>query len=388
MTKDLLPPSTNPLVVQHNAMVNAGFTMSALEMRCFLAMISRIGRDDTALPVCRIPVRELCGESASKNVYTEVRAMTEKMASRFLLLEVLGPNGERLKEPDIKNRPLMGAIDYLKREGVVEAVFNEHLRPYLLELKNNFTKAQLSQVLKLKRPASHRIYWLLREYAAFGKRTVSLGELRHVLGLKDEYADRFDHFRTRVLDPAQEELAHTDLPFTYELLKQGRVITEIRFHFAPTGAALPELAPPPEPWATALLAAGVATPSLEAVRAKLADGSYDEGYVHYVLAAVQTQVDSGKIKKPAGAIFKALQDGYLLPAYHKAQLAPARPKARASHALGGQRKKLLSELEDARNSLAFFQTSLLYTDETRPGFVAQVTAKIAELEQQLHQLGA
>jgi hypothetical protein len=56
--------------------------------------------------------------------------------------------------------------------------------------------------------------------------------------------------------------------------------------------------------------------------------------------------------------------------------------------LNSQRKKLLSELEDARNSLAFFQTSLLYTDETRPAFVAQVKSKIAELEQQLQQLGA
>lgn len=389
MTKELIT-TTNPLVVQHNAMVNAGFTMSALEMRCFLAMISRIGREDTALPVCRIPVRELCADSSSKNVYTEVRAMTEKMASRFLLLEVLGPNGERLKEPDIKNRPLMGAIDYLKREGVVEAVFNEHLKPYLLELKNNFTKAQLSQVLKIKRPASHRIYWLLREYAAFGKRTVSVSELRHVLGLKDEYVDRFDHFRARVLDPAQEELAQTDLPFTYELIKQGRVITEIRFLFAPTSPALPELLLPTETWATALLAAGVAAKSLETVREKLADGIYDEGYVHFVLQTVQNQVDAGKVKKPAGAIFKALVDGYLVPAYQKAQLTPAKPKARGklNQALSSQRKKLLSELEDARNSLLFFQTSLLYTDETRPVFVAQVKDKIAELEQQLQQLEA
>jgi len=362
--------------------------MSALEMRCFLAMISRIGREDTALPVCRIPVRELCPDSSSKNVYTEVRAMTEKMASRFLLLEVLGPNGERLKEPDIKNRPLMGAIDYLKREGVVEAVFNEHLKPYLLELKNNFTKAQLSQVLKIKRPASHRIYWLLREYAAFGKRTVSVSELRHVLGLKDEYADRFDHFRTRVLDPAQEELAQTDLPFTYELLKQGRVITEIRFLFASTGAALPELVTPTESWATALLAAGVAAKSLEVVREKLTAGAYDEGYIHFVLQSVQVQVDSGKVKKLAGAVFKALVDGYLLPAYQKTKLIPAKPKARPSQALSSQRRRLQSELEDARNSLSFFQTSLLYTDETRPPLIAQVKSKIVELEQQLQRLEA
>jgi hypothetical protein len=387
MSKELVP-TNNPLVVQHNAMVNAGFTMSALEMRCFVAMISRIGREDTALPVCRIPVRELCPDSNSKNVYTEVRAMTEKMASRFLLLEVLGPDGQRLKEPDIKNRPLMGAIDYLRREGVVEAVFNEHLKPYLLELKNNFTKAQLSQVLKLKRPASHRIYWLLREYAPFGKRTVSVSELRHVLGLKDEYADRFDHFRTRVLDPAQEELANTDLPFTYELLKQGRVITEIRFLFAPAGTALPELPPPTETWAEALLTAGVAAKSLETVREKLANGSYDEGYVQFVLQTVQAQAETGKVKKPAGAIFKALADGYLLPTYQKTQQVVTKPKAKSNAALTSRRKKLLSELEDARNSLNFFQTSLLYTDETRPPLIAQVRTKITELEQQLTQLGA
>ena len=390
MTKELIA-TTNPLVVQHNAMVNAGFTMSALEMRCFLAMISRIGREDTALPVCRIPVRELCADSNSKNVYTEVRAMTEKMASRFLLLEVLGPNGERMKEPDIKNRPLMGAIDYLKREGVVEAVFNEHLKPYLLELKNNFTKAQLSQVLKIKRPASHRIYWLLREYVAFGKRTISVSELRHVLGLKDEYIDRFDHFRTRVLDPAQEELAQTDLPFTYELIKQGRVITEIRFLFPSTGAALPEILLPSEDWATSLLAAGVASKSIETVREKLVAEAYDEGYVYFVLQTVRAQADAGKVKKPAGAIFKALIDGYLLPAYQKTKLTPMMPaksKNRTSQAIASQRRRLQSDLEDARNSLSFFQTSLLYTDDTRPALVAQVKSKITELEQQLQLLAA
>ena len=386
MSKELAAIA-NPLVVQHNAMVNAGFSLSALEMRCFLAMISRIGRDDTALPMCRIPVKELCTDSASKNVYQEVRAMTEKMASRFLLLEVLGPEGQRLPEPDLKLRPLMGAIDYLKREGVVEAVFNEHLRPYLLELKNNFTKAQLSQVLKIKRPASHRIYWLLREYVAFGKRTVSVAELRHVLGFKDEYADRFDHFKTRVLDPAQEELAQTDLPFTYELIKQGRVITEIRFLFPPGGTQLPELPAPLESWASALLEAGVAAQSLDVVREQLAVAAYDEGYIAFVLTTVKAQEQTGKVKKPAGAIFKALTDGYLLPTYQKSLAKPKPPKSKApgTGSLFNQksRQKLEDELADLRNSYKFIQESPIYTDETRPAVAAQVQAKIAEVERQL-----
>lgn len=384
--------TTNPLVVQHNAMVNAGFALSALEMRCFLAMLGRIGRDDTALPLCRIPVRELCADSNSKNIYREVRAMTVALSQRALLLEVLGPNGQRLPEPDIKARPLMGAIDYLKKEGVVEAVFNEHLRPYLLELKNNFTKVQLSQLLKLKRPASHRIYWLLREYGAFGKRTVSLDELRHVLGLQDEYVDRFDHFKARVLEPARQELAETDLPFTYELLKTGRVITEIRFLFAPTtGQELPEAeAAPLTGWEAAVVAAGVAPASLEAVRTRLAAGDYDEDYVRFVLATVGEQVRQGKVKREGGAVFRALTDGYLLPAYRKSlkpasTAKPNRPKMPAA-ALAAQRRKLLAELEDARNSRRFVETAILYTEATRPAALAEVQARIEQVEAQLRQL--
>ena len=165
-----------------------------------------------------------------------------------------------------------------------------------------------------------------------------------------------------MLDPAQEELAQTDLPFTYELIKQGRVITEIRFLFPSTGTALPEILPPNEAWAASLLAAGVASKSLETVREKPAAEAYDEGYIYFVLQAVRTQADAGKVKKPAGAMFKALVDGYLLPAYQKTKLTPvppSKPKTRTSQALASQRRRLQSELEDARNSLSFFQTSLL-----------------------------
>jgi hypothetical protein len=404
MAKKLLPvvATNNPLVVQHNALVNAGFTMSALEMRFFLAMLSRISREDTTLPVCRITVKEICPDSSSATVYADVREMVTRMLSRILLLEILGPNGERVKQPDIQGFPLMGKALYLKKEGVVEAVFNDHLRPYLLELTSNFTKAQLSQLLKIKRPTSHRIYWLLREYVAFGKRTVGVDELRHILGFTDEYVDRFDHFKARVLEPAQKELSQTDLPFTYELLKEGRVVDSIRFLFAPGGVQPLELpSAEVEQWAQALIGVGVAAKSLEVVREKLAAGEYEEGYIHYVLATVRAQVQGGKVKKEAGAIYKALTDGYLLPAYLKTRLTPAanptKPAksgqtallfTRSGVSVEGERRRLLSGLEDARGTLAFVRTSEVYNEQTRPEAIASTQATIADLEQQLARIGS
>jgi hypothetical protein len=378
--------STNvarPLVVQHNALVNARLDLNTTEARLFLALLAHIQRDDTSFAMCKLSVRELM-DSAGSNNYDHLRRTLKGFASRTLTIEKLGPEGRPTKDRKLIVIPLLAYAEYREGEGLIEAQFNEHLRNYLLELRDNFTKAQLTELLKLKSASSYRIYWLLREYATFGKRTIKVEELKNILGLSTEY-DRFNNFRVKVLDRAQLELAETDLPFTYELLKQGRVVTDIRFSFPPQGqVTLPALAAPPTAWEAALLGVGVSMVSLATVRTRLEAGDYDEGYVHFVLHQVKAQVAAGKVKKEAGAVFKALTDGYLLPAYQKAQqVAITKSKGKLTTTQASTRKKLLSELEDAQNSLQFFQTSVLYTDETREPLIQQVNTKIAELQQQL-----
>jgi hypothetical protein len=372
-----------PLVVQHNALVNARLDLNTTEARLFLALLAHIQRDDTSFAMCKLSVRELM-DSAGSNNYDHLRRTLKGFASRTLTIEKLGPEGRPTKDRKLIVIPLLAYAEYREGEGIIEAQFNEHLRNYLLELRDNFTKAQLTELLKLKSASSYRIYWLLREYATFGKRTIKVEELKNILGLSTEY-DRFNNFRVKVLDRAQLELAETDLPFTYELLKQGRVVTDIRFSFSPQGqVTLPALTAPPTAWEAALLGVGVSIVSLATVRTRLEAGDYDEGYVHFVLHQVKAQVAAGKVKKEAGAVFKALTDGYLLPAYQKAQqVAVTKSKGKLTTTQASTRKKLLSELEDAQNSLQFFQTSVLYTDETREPLIQQVNTKIAELQQQL-----
>ena len=336
-----------PLVVQHNALVNARFNMSALEMRFFLSLLSRIGRDDDSFAVCEVPVREICSSSASNAIYHEVREMVRSIGTRALFIEGLSPDGKRMKDPDVLTLPLMGRAHYRRKTGMVEASFNENIRPYLLELRDNFTKAQLSQLLKLKSPVSHRIYWLLREYAAFGKRIIGLAELRNVLGLTTEYQNRFDHFRERVLDRAQAELAQTDLPFTYEVIKQGRTITEIRFLFEPAGGTTTEAGKTEPPgWEAAVLAAGVGKKSLPAIRLQLEQGLYNDIYIYFVLQAVRARVLQGKVKKEGGAVFKALTEGYLLNDFHK-HVAGIQAKQQKAAKKSGSSSGVRIRLEDA-----------------------------------------
>jgi hypothetical protein len=388
-------PDSQPLVVQHNALVNARFSFSTLETRLFLALLVRINRGDTTFSVHRIPIKEISPDSSSNALYADVDEMTKKLAARVLHIEVLGPNGERIKQPDRMNRPLMYQCDYIKSEGVVEARFNEGVRDYLLNLRHNFTQAQLSQLLLIRSSASHRIYWLVKEYAQQGKiyRDIEVSELRNVLGLTTEYANRFDHLKARVLDRAQAELATTDVPFTMEFFRQGKAVRTIRFHFASTAKVLIPAAPEEGSWQALLIRTGIAGKSLPAIQAKLEAGDYPEGYIRFVVTTMEAQVSAGKVKKLAGAVFKALTDKYLLPAYEK-QLQPQLTTMKSKNSvktkftkLGtsvvGERKRLLSELEDARGTLKFANSSPVYTDETRPAVLQNIQTRITSLEEQL-----
>jgi hypothetical protein len=378
--------AVNPLVVQHNALVNAKFDLNTHEARLFLALLARLQRTDTAFGKCQLLVREIVPSTGSNNVYDQVRRMLKDFASRTLTIEKLSSDGRPLKKPSFTVIPLLAYATYIEGEGMIEAQFNDLLLPYLLELRDNFTKAQLTELLKLKSANSYRIYWLLREYAAFGKRTIRLDELKAILGLDQEY-DRFNNFRARILDRAQAELAATDLPFTYEPIKQGREVIEIKFSFKPVTANQAVMAPSSgySEWEAAVVTAGVSAASLPLIQARLTAGDYDLGYVRYVLDTIKSQVRTGKIKKEGGAVFKALTDGYLLPDYQQ-KLTATVSKKKSSPSASPQRKKLLNELEDAHNSLRFIQTAVIYNDDSRAIAVAEVQEKINQLEKRIASL--
>jgi hypothetical protein len=145
--------------------------------------------------------------------------------------------------------------------------------------------------------------------------------------------------------------------------------------------------PPANSWEAALLAVGVIGKSLVAIKTQLEAGYYDEGYIRYVLGRVSDQVRQGKVKKQAGAVYKALADGYFLNDYKQSQTThvnTAKPAVAARH-----REKLKSELEDLYNSLKFVQQSSteVYTDTKRQEVTAEIEARVIVIEQQLLLLG-
>ncbi|MET4076479.1 replication initiation protein [Hymenobacter sp. UYCo722] len=349
--KKPLKQNADKIVAQHNALVNARFSFVPLQMRLFLALLARISLDDTEFKEHVIPVSELLFERHGGSAYQQLDEMCDDITSFKLYIEILEDGTrKRRRRPKYDYIPLMAKAGYDGDVGGIVAAFNPLIMPYLLQLREsgNFTLADLDELRKLKSPSSVRIYWLLKEYSDFGQRTVTPEQLRFMLNIAENEYPRFSNFKARVLDRAQLELARTDMPFTYELERQNQLVQRIKFLFgydaANTGSdGLDEVqgtqpsektelsqhsenvekAPIQEPaWVQALRLIGVSLRSIKQITKQLEAKEYPLEYVDFVLSRIGKQHQLGKVKKPAGAVYKALVEKYLLEEYLAGQQTP------------------------------------------------------------------
>ena len=123
-------------------------------------------------------------------------------------------------------------IGYLGGQGAVEFVLTEQARTHILNLTKNFTWYEIRQLSQLGKYGI-RLYEILCQFRSTGKLVITLGELRHRLGLlSDDYTD-MSNFKRKVLNFAINEiLKFTDIEqLDYKQHKQGRTITGFVFSF-------------------------------------------------------------------------------------------------------------------------------------------------------------
>jgi hypothetical protein len=323
-----------PEVRQHNALINSSFVLNTLEWRAFTAILARIHPDDEEFKEYFIPAPELVGDESGGSAYSQIKSLAKRLLDRTLYVELLGPKGERISKPDYEYISFITKARYVRQRGGLFVKVNPDFVPYLLQLtqRGNFTKSLTAELKSLNSSHSFKIYWLLSEYRTFGARTFTVEDLRFRLGIRpDEYTDRFNNFKAKVLDKAQEELADTDLRFEMELLREGKAVKQIRFTFnagplvlEPSATKLPFAAAKStivaEPWATSLLALGVAEAGCEVIRRHLAEEQYPVEYLGYVLEVLQ-RPRKAKIRKPADYAYKCITGKLLLEEFHRSQEA-------------------------------------------------------------------
>ena len=213
----------NKLVKKDNALVESRCNLTLNQQKVILSIVSQINRDDEDFKEYYLSVNEFKKllDLKSKAYYSEVRKAAEHLVTKKLVI----PRGEHRELittwfSDIE-------IDY---EGKVGFSFSKKLKPYLLQLKKQFTAYQLKNVLMLKSKYSVRLYELLKQYQSLECRRFDLRELRELLFIDPEKYERFDNFKARILSPSVKDInRNTDIHIDYSLHKTGRSVTAVEF---------------------------------------------------------------------------------------------------------------------------------------------------------------
>lgn len=225
-------------VALSNFLLNGQFRLNYIEWRLFFAMLSCIEEGDTEFKDYFIRVQdiiELADLKSGSHLYEEVSKNIKSLMSHVVEWEE-GPNTTRYAH-------LVTDATYYKKQGIVKITPHTDMKPHLLQLRKEFTQAQLKQCIRFSSTYTSRIYMLLKQFDSpkAGHRTMSVTEFRFKLGL--DYTEklskgkqvhynvypRYSDIRRWVLVPAQEEISKTDIPFEFTPIKTGRKVTAIKF---------------------------------------------------------------------------------------------------------------------------------------------------------------
>src|SRR5450759_1319420 len=212
------------IVTQANELVESRYNLTLGEQRLIFTMIARIQPEDEDFKPYRISLHELADFlGINKNhIYADCKKITKKLLEKVVEIQEPG----RLLQTH-----WVSSADYIDGTGMVNLTFDPLLKPYLLQLKVNFTSSKLEMLLSFKSQYTMRMYTLLKQYERLKGREIDLQQLRDTLGLgKDQYK-RYNDFKKDILESTQKELkAKADLYFEFDEIKYGRRVGAVRFH--------------------------------------------------------------------------------------------------------------------------------------------------------------
>jgi plasmid replication initiation protein len=211
------------LVVKHNSLIKSRYDYTISELRLIITVASMIKADDKNFKDYEIIVKdyaELLNSKTKESLYRDLKKLGKKLLSQPLEIE---------KENGFLICNWFSSYEYAAREGKIICSFDPKLKPYLLELQEQFTKYKLENILMMKSTYSIRLYELAKSWQKIGYFEMDIKEFRISIGANNIYP-LYANLKQKAINVAIKEINNfTDISLKFIEIKTSRKITKIRF---------------------------------------------------------------------------------------------------------------------------------------------------------------
>lgn len=214
-------------VVKSNDLIQKSrFDLSLQEQKIVLYLISQITPYDEEFKLYEFSIPDFCKicgiDHTSGGNYADLKKAVKEISDKSIWIQI-----------DEDQETLLRWIEkpYLnKRSGTIKIRLDEDMKPYLLQLKKNFTSYELIFTLRFRCKYSTRLFELvssihyrtLEEYS----RIYTIDELRRMMGA--ENYKTWQAFKERALNPAVKEInQYSNKNVAYNIIKQGRSVVGV-----------------------------------------------------------------------------------------------------------------------------------------------------------------
>ena len=217
-------------VVKSNKMIQGKYKMSALEQKLVLTLCSKIKSDDDMIMEFTMTVNEFANFLGIDNKDYEFNR-TLKRKYKILNNKDIEMNLGTKENPDWLFFHWFEYIRYIPGTATIKMKFSPVLEPYLLNLKETYTKYRLGYVINFKSEYSFRFYEIMKQYESIGERTITIEEIKDLLMIdKDKYT-KYSHLKAKVIQKAIEEInKYSDIKINLEKEeKEGKKVVGLVF---------------------------------------------------------------------------------------------------------------------------------------------------------------
>jgi len=227
------------ILKKDNKLIESKYSLTKTQLRFFAFMVNKIDYNDIDFFDYESPLKDIyqildIKHNNKKELIYSLRELTSKNI-------VLKDNKDEFE--------MCNLLSYVRvKDGYLTYRFDKSLKPYLLELKENFTQLSLKIIFSFNSSYSIRFYEILemkvKQYQKYNNEDIlkfdyELQELKEMLAgeidkkeniIIPKSYNRFTNFHEKVIKVAYKELKEkAQFYFEYELIKVGKKVKSVIF---------------------------------------------------------------------------------------------------------------------------------------------------------------